>query len=83
MKFSTIHSCLSSNSNSPHFTLKFLKLFVVAPWMPLAAALPWREAAVYVWGLACGLHRDASFGGLTLGYQFGILFETKFFIENS
>ena len=28
MKFSTIHSCLSSNSNSPHFTLKFLKLFV-------------------------------------------------------
>ena len=46
MKFSSIHSCLSSNSNSLDFTLKFLKLFVVAPWMPLAAALPWREAAV-------------------------------------
>ena len=53
----------------------------VAPWMPLAAALPWREAAVYVWGV--GLHRDAALGGLTLGYQFGILFETKVFIEHS
>lgn len=33
--------------------------------------------------MGVGLHRDAALGGLTLGYQFGILFETKVFIEHS
>lgn len=73
---------------TPHtFTLKFLKLFVVAPWMPLAAALPWREAAVTYGGwLAqrCLIWRlNIGFDSANLGYfsgpnfYFGIYLERK------
>lgn len=82
MKFCPIHSCLSSNSNSPHFTLKFLKLFVCCTVDAAGSSFTMEGGSSYIW-LGVGLHRDAALGGLTLGYQFGILFETKVFIEHS
>lgn len=53
MKFSTIHSCLSSNSNSPHFTLKFLKLFVCCTVDAAGSSFTMEGGSSYIGGLAC------------------------------